>query len=171
MKLRQEAAQLKQKARRLSALGLVLSLSIVFQPTVSFAQPKAAPQDAVPVHLVQPDIATTPAFRIYQAQKGDDLAKIRYLINLTRHSKHRFERNRATYSGSDAARALIYKFDKYGEGIGCVKDFIEEIASYSRQTGRPYYVVCQDKEKYLAKDILYHELKKLEAFEKDQKAV
>jgi len=89
--------------------------------------------------------------------------KITELINYIEKSEAMFVRNGSEYSGVKAAEHLRMKRKKAGDRIKTAKDFIDYIASKSSSSGEPYYMKFKNGQKIQVRDILLHELKKIES--------
>jgi hypothetical protein len=124
---------------------------------------KIPPQDS---YFTETNIEATNAYQLYLKQYKDEQAKVFYLINLVRESPLTFIRNNKRYNGSTAAQWLEFKVDRYRNEIKTVNDFIEKVGSFSRKTGKAYYVLTPDRKKYAIKYIFYNELSRLDAYEK-----
>ena len=88
--------------------------------------------------------------------------KILFLIEQVKASPFRFIRNGSEYSGEEAAAHLKMKYGQAYSQINSAKDFILHIASSSILTGAPYLVVTPSGERYLAQDLFFNELERLE---------
>jgi Family of unknown function (DUF5329) len=55
-------------------------------------------------------------------------------------ASHQFERSGTRYTGSQAARFLRAKWEAKGGHIQTAEQFVEQIASRSTTTGKPYRV-------------------------------
>lgn len=95
-----------------------------------------------------------------QTDKTEE-AKIQYLLDFIKNSDLKFIRNNEEYDGKDAARHLEMKLSKAGSRIKSANDFIDLIASKSSITGKPYQVILKNGSVINLRDLLYHELKKL----------
>lgn len=88
--------------------------------------------------------------------------KIEKLILFIENSDAKFIRNGSEYSAKEAAEHLRMKRRKAGSKIKTAKDFIDHIASKSYMSGEPYQMKFSNGSVINTRDILYHELKKLE---------
>ena len=80
------------------------------------------------------------------AARADPLGdEIVHLINFVRHSSCTFIRNGTEYKGSEAAAHIQDKYEYYKDEIKTVEDFIENAASKSAMSGKPYEVRCDGK--------------------------
>ncbi len=70
--------------------------------------------------------------------------KISYLLNVIGTSGLTFVRNGVEYPGQEAKAHLEMKLERSGNNIRTVDDFINNIASHSSITGKPYYVELPD---------------------------
>ncbi len=89
--------------------------------------------------------------------------KINELINYVEKSEAMFVRNGTEYTGAKAAEHLRMKRKKAGDRIKTAKDFIDFIASKSSSSGEPYFMKFKNGQKIQVRDMLLHELKKIEA--------
>jgi len=105
------------------------------------------------------------AYQVYVNQYKDEMAKIQYLVNRIRYSESFFVRNKRTYNGYNAGQWLDFKIDKFNKEIATVEDFVEQVGSYSRRSGRPYHTVING-QRYAIKDVYYNELARLYNYEK-----
>ena len=62
------------------------------------------------------------------------------LTRLAQDQHHQFERSGKRYTGSEAARFLRAKWQAKGGTIRTAEEFVEQIASRSTTTGKPYQV-------------------------------
>ena len=70
--------------------------------------------------------------------------KISYLLNVIGTSKVIFVRNGVEYPGTEAKLHLQRKLEASGNSIKTADDFINNIASHSSMTGKPYYIEFPD---------------------------
>jgi hypothetical protein len=106
----------------------------------------------VPKELVQ----TETQKELTEAQKIDKL------IAYVEVTEAKFVRNGAEYSGVDAAKHLRMKREKAGKKITTARQFIDYLASKSSMSGEPYLMKFKNGTTLPVRDILYHQLKKLE---------
>lgn len=111
------------------------------------------------------DINETKAYHIYKEEPFDKLSEVQYLIGLVKESPYKFVRNDRFYSSRIAARFLNFKFKKVRKHIRTSEEFIDDHASYSQKTGKPFYIMDQTGVKYLAKYVFHNELKRLREHE------
>lgn len=88
--------------------------------------------------------------------------KIEKLIAYIENSDAKFIRNGSEYLAKEAAEHLRMKRRKAGSKIKTAKDFIDHIASKSYMSGEPYQMKFSNGSIINTRDILYHELKKIE---------
>ncbi len=88
--------------------------------------------------------------------------KIEKLIAYIENSDAKFIRNGSEYIAKEAAEHLRMKRRKAGSKIKTAKDFIDHIASKSYMSGEPYQMKFSNGSIINTRDILYHELKKIE---------
>lgn len=88
--------------------------------------------------------------------------KINHLINYIRTLKDAtFIRNGSEYKATEAADHLKMKLGKAGSKIKTVEEFIEQIASVSSMSGKPYKIKFGNGKVFNCELILKIELKKL----------
>ncbi|MBU1862781.1 MAG: DUF5329 domain-containing protein [Candidatus Omnitrophica bacterium] len=121
-------------------------------------------EDIDHAYFERTDIAETTAYKLYENQYKDEIAKIGYLINLVRYSPYTFYRNGITAPGNTAAEVLDYKVHKFFDEITTVEDFIEKVGSYSRTSGKEYYIIYPDHHRCPIKNVYYNELKRLYSY-------
>lgn len=111
------------------------------------------------------------AYQVYVTQYQDERAKIQYLLNLMRYSGAIFIRNNEAFSGRKAARWLEFKLYQFPKEAKTAKAFIENLASHSKKSGKPYQVIFADNSHFPLEVILKNELIRLEKYElrKDNK--
>lgn len=88
--------------------------------------------------------------------------KIEKLILYIEKTEAKFVRNGSEYSGIDAAKHLRMKREKAGKKITTARQFIDYLASKSSLSGEPYLMKFKNGSTLPVRDILYHQLKKLE---------
>lgn len=88
--------------------------------------------------------------------------KIEKLIAYIENSNAKFIRNGSEYIAKEAAEHIRMKRRKAGTKIKTAKDFIDHIASKSYMSGEPYQMKFSNGSIKNTRDILYHELKKIE---------
>jgi hypothetical protein len=91
-----------------------------------------------------------------------EFAKIEYLIDRIRHSENAFIRNGESYSPNVAARFLDWKFQRRKKKIENARDFIDQVATVSSTTGKPYLVLLANGTALRVCDLLFNELNFLE---------
>jgi hypothetical protein len=89
--------------------------------------------------------------------------KINQLILFVEKSEAKFVRNGTAYSGMEAAKHLKMKREKAGAKIKTAKDFIDLIASKSSMSGEAYLMLYKNGKTIPVRDILYNELRKMDA--------
>jgi hypothetical protein len=99
----------------------------------------------------------------YMQQAINDEQKINQLILFVEKTDAKFIRNDVEYSGVDAAKHLKMKREKAGSKIKTAKDFIDQIASKSSMSGKPYQMKYKNGTLINVRDVLYYELKKIDA--------
>ncbi|MBP7511866.1 MAG: DUF5329 family protein [Bacteroidia bacterium] len=89
--------------------------------------------------------------------------KINQLIAYIEKTDAKFIRNGTEYSGVDAAKHLRMKREKAGKRIKTAKDFIDFLASKSSMSNEAYQMKFKNGTVINVRDVLYHELRKMEA--------
>ncbi|MCG9879733.1 MAG: DUF5329 domain-containing protein [Bacteroidia bacterium] len=89
--------------------------------------------------------------------------KIDKLIAYVEVTEAKFVRNGTEYSGVDAAKHLRMKREKAGKKITTARQFIDYLASKSSMSGEPYLMKFKNGSTLPVRDILYHQLKKMES--------
>jgi hypothetical protein len=89
--------------------------------------------------------------------------KIEKLILYVEKTEAKFVRNGTEYSGVEAAKHLRMKREKAGKKISTAKQFIDFLASKSSMSGEPYLMKFKNGSSLPVRDILYHQLKKMES--------
>ena len=69
--------------------------------------------------------------------------EIQYLLDFVADSQCTFVRNGSEHSSPDAADHLRLKYDRGRRYAGTAEGFIDNLATKSSWTGRPYQVICQ----------------------------
>ena len=129
----------------------MFKLSFVFSCLFVFSLGRISAQNKnVPTKQIESAIELT------EAQKIDKL--IAYIAD----TEAKFIRNGNEYSGVDAAKHLRMKREKAGKKITTAKQFIDYLASKSSMSGEPYLMKFKNGSTLPVRDILYHQLKKLE---------
>ncbi len=97
------------------------------------------------------------------APDAGESARIERLLNrLASADGVRFVRNGKVYSGAEAAVHLRTKLDAVRDRLTSTQQFIDEVASTSSMSGRPYLVRLADGQEMPARDWLRTELQRLE---------
>jgi len=99
----------------------------------------------------------------YIPQNLTEEQKINHLIHYIEKMDAQFIRNGVSYSSTEAADHLRMKREKAGKRIKTAKEFIDFIASKSSISGEAYQIKFKNGSVFNARDVLYYELKKLEA--------
>lgn len=124
----------RQRERRRSARRQVLCAALVIVPLAARAAPDA----------------------------GESARIDRLLNHLASVDGVRFVRNGKAYPGSEAAVHLRTKLDAVRDKLTSTQQFIDEVASTSSTSGRPYLVRLADGREMPARDWLRAELQRLE---------
>jgi hypothetical protein len=103
-----------------------------------------------------------PAKQIEMIGELSEAQKIDKLIAYIAVTEAKFIRNSIEYSGVDAAKHLRMKREKAGKKIITARQFIDYLASKSSMSGEPYLMKFKNGTTLPVRDILYHQLKKLE---------
>jgi hypothetical protein len=90
----------------------------------------------------------------------DESAAIDHLITFVRESKLEFIRNGVSYNSADAAEHLSLKYGQAKDRLSTADEFIDNVASKSSLSGKPYLIVFADGTQASAGDWLHEELKK-----------
>ena len=91
---------------------------------------------------------------------GRDEQEIQYLIDYVADSGITFVRNGSEHSAEAAADHLQMKYERAGRYAKTAEDFIDNLASKSSSTRRPYKVILSDGTSLNAQDWLYRALKR-----------
>ena len=75
-----------------------------------------------------------------QARDHNSNQEIEFLLNYVATSNARFIRNGSEYSAKEGADHLRDKLSRAGERVKSAEDFIENVASKSYLSGKPYMV-------------------------------
>ncbi|MDZ4668279.1 MAG: DUF5329 family protein [bacterium] len=89
--------------------------------------------------------------------------KISKLISFIEKTEAKFIRNGTEYNGVDAAKHLLMKRQRAGKRVKTAKEFIDFLASKSSTTNEPYQMKFKNGSILNVRDILYNELRKMEA--------
>lgn len=87
-------------------------------------------------------------------------AAIDHLISFVRESKLAFIRNGTVYDGPAAADHIVMKYAEVKGRMSTADEFIDDVASKSSLTGKPYMIRWPDQSLAPAADWLHEELKK-----------
>lgn len=104
-------------------------------------------------------IALTPPAALATPSPAEGAA-IDHLIAFVKESKLEFIRNGVSYAGPAAADHLAMKYAATKDRLSTADEFIDNIASKSSLTGKPYMIVWPDGTQAVAADWLHEELKK-----------
>ena len=86
----------------------------------------------------------------------------RLLIYIAKQKDTKFVRNGTAFAGIDAAKFLRAKLEKMGEHVSTAQQFIDQIASKSSTTGKPYLIRFADGQTVPAAAFLGDELKRMD---------
>ncbi len=100
---------------------------------------------------------------LLQTSAMNEEQKITFLIQYIEKSNVIFIRNGSEYNATDAAKHLRMKREKAGKKIKTAREFIDYLASKSSVSGEPYKIKFPNGVIMPVRDVLYHELKKLES--------
>ena len=104
---------------------------------------------------------------IAKAEARSEKEKIEALIQVVATMENaNFLRNGSEYSAKNAAKFLRGKWDANQKNIHTAKDFIEQAATKSSTTGKPYLIRFQDGRQQPCAEVLLAELQRMEASEK-----
>jgi hypothetical protein len=87
--------------------------------------------------------------------------EVQQLLNFVGKSQCTFIRSGTSYSAKEAQEHLGMKYGKAKNKISSSEDFVNEVASKSYLTGKPYTVQCPKTAEQSAKNWLNTELKRL----------
>ncbi|MGQ5524740.1 DUF5329 family protein [Chitinimonas sp. PSY-7] len=87
--------------------------------------------------------------------------EINHLLDYSARSGCQFVRNGAVYPAKEATDHLRLKLSKVGDRVKTADDFIEQIASQSYMSGKPYSVRCPGASEQPTKTWLMTELRRL----------
>lgn len=92
-----------------------------------------------------------------------EMEKINMLIERIENLQNAsFDRNGTIYDAKAAAEHLRLKLDKAGSSITTARQFIDELASKSSMSGKPYYIVYKSGVKVKVRDFLIAQLEEIE---------
>src|SRR3989338_5451139 len=113
-----------------------------------------------------PIFEASPAFnKLVKTAPGSqeyEKARIDYLFERLSKSRYNFIRNDSTYSSARAVMHIKWKYLRYHNEAKTAEDFIENCATGSRVSGRPYLIKAGPSESYRIADIFSNELKVLD---------
>ncbi|QLI80949.1 DUF5329 domain-containing protein [Chitinibacter fontanus] len=92
--------------------------------------------------------------------------EVQQLLSFVGKSQCTFIRSGSSYSAKEAQDHLSMKYGKAKDKISSSEDFINEVASKSYLTGKPYSVQCPKTSEQPAKNWLNTELKRLRGAQK-----
>jgi hypothetical protein len=103
------------------------------------------------------------AWGAHAAVSALETARIDRLIEyVASQSQVKFIRNGREYSSKEAAMFLRAKFDKMGEHVSTARQFIEQIATGSSTSGKPYLIRFSDGRTVTAAQFLGAELERMD---------
>jgi len=133
--------------------------------TASYA---VAPLGALPNPIPDLSIPASPHFAELQRTYGKGIsyerAKIKYLLGIIKALSYQFHRNGLVYNSTKTAKHLQVKYRKRIKNIQTARDFINQVASISTVSGRPYLALPGDGMAYRTGDLLNYELSRLETY-------
>jgi len=142
-------------------LGFVFAGCTVFKVDLPVAE-------GLPGNLPDTPFEESPYFaqliRTYGNGHAHEHAKILYLLDSTRETNFQYIRNGFYYDSNTTMRHLRKKYKQRLDRIRTAQQFIDDVASLSSQTGRPYLAVPGDGHAYPTGPILQYELDRLEAY-------
>jgi len=107
--------------------------------------------------------AAIPRFCGAQSAPAAEKQKIEALIKRVGELKDaKFVRNGSTYEPRTAVRFLRGKWEANDAKVKTARDFIDNVASFSGTSGKPYLIRFKDGRELKSSDFLLAELKKLE---------
>jgi hypothetical protein len=99
-----------------------------------------------------------------QAAPEPEKQKIEALINRVSELKGaKFIRNGKEYDVNTAVRFLRGKWKANDEAVRSARDFVDEVASVSGTSGKPYHIRFQDGRETTSRHFLLAQLKELES--------
>jgi len=108
--------------------------------------------------------AAGPGFSGAQSAPAAEKQKIEALIKRVGELKDaKFVRNGSTYEPTTAVRFLRGKWEANDAKVKTAQDFIDNVASFSGTSGKPYLIRFKDGRELKSSDFLLMELKKLES--------
>lgn len=152
----------------LGILMILMMYGCASTATYELAAPGAIPNNMPPVNVRESRHYNQLMKTLKTGGTEHERVKIQYLIDRTRESGYRFDRNGLTYDARKTSDHLIKKYRQRYDKILTAHEFIEHVASISTASDRAYYALPGDGMAYQAGDLLHHELNRLEEFLKEQ---
>lgn len=87
-----------------------------------------------------------------------NIKEINHLLEFVSLTECVYERNGERHTGKEAAKHIQKKYDYYQDDIKSTEDFIDLAATKSSVSGKPYRVICPDKQAISSKIWLTTEL-------------
>ncbi len=145
---------------------LILTATIVVSALLSTTVCHGEPPGAAPNHppMINKAISDSSAYAVYKSHNKVRSGEIKYLIHLIKKSEYKIVREGREYSATQAAQYLNIKYKTHALKISSTEDFIDTYASYTK-AGDPIYVVNRSGNTFLARQVLYSELRQLREFE------
>lgn len=84
--------------------------------------------------------------------------EINHILSYVAETECLFERNGTSYTGSDAVKHIIKKYEYFRSEIDSTEKFIELSASKSTMSGKYYMILCKEREAIRSRDWLLKEL-------------
>lgn len=95
----------------------------------------------------------------FATPSADEAAAIDHLISFVRESKLQFIRNGEAHDSADAADHLSLKYKNTQKRLSTAEEFIDNVASKSSMSGKPYFIRKPDGTEIPVSDWLHAELK------------
>ena len=109
--------------------------------------------------LVSGDLSFVEAQTLPNLEKQKIEALIKQVANL---KDAKFVRNGSAYNADSAATFLRRKWEANESEVKTARDFIDKVASFSGNSGKPYLIRFKDGGEIKSRDFLLAQLKKLE---------
>jgi len=133
----------------------------------SFSYERASYGD-LPPNMPERAIEESPIFPELVRNYGQGITyertKIKFLLNETRNSPFRFDRNGYQYDSETTANHLSKKYRQRFKDVTTARIFIDHVASISSKSGRYYFALPEDGIAYPTGGILDHHLERLENY-------
>lgn len=143
--------------------AIFLSFGFFFKMTLPDKDaPKVPP--SMPHNSIEENVFYKRLVGSYGKGFAHERVKIQYLFGEIRNSPFTFIRNGLEYDAGKTAKHLNKKYQKRVRELRTARQFIEEIATKSSMSGKPYLTKDEEGNLYYSSDILHYELDRLEQF-------